>query len=151
MLCPWIRGITAGCCGFWGSELSQGVQGRDLNQQSSVISPLNKVHWKKHFLDFMGLWQRWSLRSRPSRVRPFPGISAAPHPSAPPKPAFPSTTRRFLPSPRPRWIRCSSPDGFPALRLSHGRGWSHDSPWQGQALGEGGTGELQIPGLGSNP
>lgn len=37
---------------FWGSEPSQGVQGRDLNQQSSVVSPLNKVPWKKHFPGF---------------------------------------------------------------------------------------------------
>lgn len=38
--------------GFGGSVPSQGVQGRDLNQESSVISPLNKMHCKKPFPGF---------------------------------------------------------------------------------------------------
>lgn len=143
MLCPWIRGITAGCCGFWGSELSQGVQGRDLNQESSVISPLNKVHWKKHFPGFhgavaamvsqepsqQGLTFSWDFCSSSSLSSPQTSLPKH-YPEVSP---FPQA--QMDPLLQPRWIPCAPAESRPGLEprfslagAGTGGGWHWRAP-----------------------
>lgn len=134
-------------CWFWPSELSQGVQGRDLNQESSIISPLNKVHYKKPFPRF----HRTAVISQePSQQGFFLGfllplsLSSLPElPSQALPEVSPSPQAQMDPLLQPRWIPCAPAESQPGLEPQFSLA--------GQALGEGGTGELQIPSLGSNP